>query len=896
MKQLFYLFLLISFASCKKFGSKHVLYFDKMNFQNTINFGDSSDVIIKEFSKNNIEIIKKNDSFLINVNEPVYFKIDNATQNIFDLSSIDAIEYKGLSISKAMLNQQLDKIYSNKKFFADNQNYLPLKYFLLFFTKLDSNQKIKSIISHDLNKLILLDDDIDLIVNGKRIGYEHKYSVPKSSFKIEFYNPIYYQIYRGKNKGDNYLYVDSISGHSKVLSAYNNFGASEFLVSQTIKGLQLEYDKPYMDIVSQSDLDKLISTNNNLPISLTQNYLKTNDANSLEIKSYSYNKPTIVASWNGRTLEKHIPELTIKKLNLLWIFIFFLPLFTTLLFVLWRLKKSKFIAAVYDNSLSFHGNTENTFWLPYFKKLILIICGFLLIRCLISYSLFITEPNYHYFLPMQIVLIPFILLVIFNTWHMFNYVNGIKELNESVKKEMSKSFKKEFFIQILFHFILIFLLLIVNKFYFTDILVNQIKFDFKSGLSIFKIASNSSLSPLFSLLFIYFVSSLLIFFLKTNRFGKFIKGGVIIFLFILSLTLKNSYSFVVLLLFLFVNGSNFINSLYNKTLGEINIIECILNFTCRSLEFIFSFVSNKMNKKSMFMNFTKTTLISYNENKVIFGKYVTSLILITCIFFWQGDQGYIINLLPLILALFWLVSNVTVNTKSNMNIVKEYTQIQNKRMNWITGITFLLFILVAKTYANYSVDIEGRTSARLTAVYDFNNMEDIGLKKTESISQWFVVMGKYVWPSTNVINETEFHSVVSGNSDPIVINDLSFSINISSLFGMGSILFYCFLILLWVLLFKYVNKSIFTPLPDFNSNTNKYINLHNISIIKAACLFYLIFSGLWLILSYWSLFPFTGRLILGLGQDSVAEVLEFCTIFSIFGLTFNKQTSFNSHA
>jgi hypothetical protein len=39
--------------------------------------------------------------------------------------------------------------------------------------------------------------------------------------------------------------------------------------------------------------------------------------------------------------------------------------------------------------------------------------------------------------------------------------------------------------------------------------------------------------------------------------------------------------------------------------------------------------------------------------------------------------------------------------------------------------------------------------------------------------------------------------------------------------------------------------------------------------------------------------PFTGRLILGLGQDSAAEVLEFCAIFSVFGFTFNQKTTLN---
>ena len=893
MKQLLYLILLINFASCKKFEQKNVLYFDKMNFQNKITFGDSSDVIMQAFSKNNITISKVDDNLSINVKDPVYFKIDNVTQNIFDLSSIDAIEYKGYSISKAKLDEQLNKIYSNKKVLSDNQNYLPLKYFLLLFKKSDSIQNIKSIISHDLNKFILLDDDINLLVNGEKIRYKHKFSIAQNSFKIEFYNPIYYHIYRGNNKDNNYLYVDSISGHTKVVSAYNNFGASEFIVSQTTKGLQVEYDKPYIDIVSKSDLDKLVTVNNNLPISLTQNYLKTNDANAHEVKSYSYNKPPIIASWYKGELENTIPELIIKEINILWIFVFFLPLIITTIFVLWRINKSKFVSTLYDNSLNFHGNTENTFWLPYLKKLVLIVCGFLLIRGLISYSLFITEPNYHYFLPMQIVMMPFILLIIFNTWNIFNYLNGLKEITDKTKKEMSGLLKKELSIQIIFHVILISLLILINKYYFTNILMNQLKFDFKSGLSTFKLATNSSLSPLISLLFMYIVSTFFILFLKSNRSSNLIKWVLIVSLFILSLALKNSYSFVVLVLFLLINGSNFIDAHYLKTLGKINLIERILKFICDRLEIIFAFVSNKLHTKNNFLNFSKSTLDNFNANNVFIRKYIASLLLLSGICLWQGDHGYIINLLPLVLGLFWLLSNVTASKNLNMNIVNEQTQKQNAKMNWITGIAFLLFILLAKTYAHYSVNMEGRTSARLTAVYDFNNMEDIGLRKTESISQWFVVMGKYVWPSANVINESEFHSVVSGNTDPIVINDLSFPINISSLFGKGSLLFYCFLILLWVLLFKYVNKSTFTPLPDFNNNTNKYISLHHISILKSAGLFYIIFSGLWLILSYWSLMPFTGRLILGLGQDSAAEVLEFCTIFSVFGFTFNQKTSLN---
>ena len=127
------------------------------------------------------------------------------------------------------------------------------------------------------------------------------------------------------------------------------------------------------------------------------------------------------------------------------IFLFFLPLTITVFFILWQLKNSNFISTLYDNSINFHGNNENLFWLPYLKKLILIVCGFLCIRGLISYSLFITKPNYHYFLPMQIIMMPFILLLIFNTWHLFNFANGMKKQSSDKLKKMYNLLKIDFF-------------------------------------------------------------------------------------------------------------------------------------------------------------------------------------------------------------------------------------------------------------------------------------------------------------------------------------------------------------------------------------------------------------------------------------------------------------------
>ena len=205
MKQLFYVILLITLSSCKKIGSNHVLYFNKMNFQDKITFGDSSDVIIKEFPKNNISISIINNRFSINVKEPVYLKLNDNTQNIFDLSSIDSIIYRGMSISKTQVDNEIKKIYSKNKFSVDNQNYLPLKYFLLLFPKIDSSEKVKSIISHDLKKFILLDDNIHLVIKGKREKYQHNFSRSLNSFKIEFYDPIYWSTYRGENKDENYF-------------------------------------------------------------------------------------------------------------------------------------------------------------------------------------------------------------------------------------------------------------------------------------------------------------------------------------------------------------------------------------------------------------------------------------------------------------------------------------------------------------------------------------------------------------------------------------------------------------------------------------------------------------------------------------------------------------------
>ena len=49
----------------------------------------------------------------------------------------------------------------------------------------------------------------------------------------------------------------------------------------------------------------------------------------------------------------------------------------------------------------------------------------------------------------------------------------------------------------------------------------------------------------------------------------------------------------------------------------------------------------------------------------------------------------------------------------------------------------------------------------------------------------------------------------------------------------------------------------------------------------------LVGSGLWLIGSYYNIVPFTGRLIFGLGQDSIAEVFETIFLFAYMGLISN---------
>jgi hypothetical protein len=46
----------------------------------------------------------------------------------------------------------------------------------------------------------------------------------------------------------------------------------------------------------------------------------------------------------------------------------------------------------------------------------------------------------------------------------------------------------------------------------------------------------------------------------------------------------------------------------------------------------------------------------------------------------------------------------------------------------------------------------------------------------------------------------------------------------------------------------------------------------------------LVSSGVWLVLSYYNVLPFTGRLVYGMGQDSVAEMLETIFLFGFMGL------------
>lgn len=105
------------------------------------------------------------------------------------------------------------------------------------------------------------------------------------------------------------------------------------------------------------------------------------------------------------------------------------------------------------------------------------------------------------------------------------------------------------------------------------------------------------------------------------------------------------------------------------------------------------------------------------------------------------------------------------------------------------------------------------------------------------------------------------------------------------------------IISLWIILTICVFKMTLIPYSKYDyadreNRTKENNQLTTFGILRLIALSYFLGSGIWLLLSYYNIVPFTGRILFGLGQDSVGEILETMILFITFGLIYNKKDKY----
>ena len=885
------LLILAIFSSCNKFSKKTIFSFNELSFNQTVNLGDSSDIIINKLPRNSITISKnKNDEFHIELKEPLYIKLNNDTKNKISLDTVNELKIKNNIINKSQLNSLLDDIERKNWLTNFDQNYLSLKILLLKLNPQSDTSGIKSIISRTNNVIILLDNNT--IVNST-CKANLQFDVKGKELKVECYSTNEYSNYYAnpKNKSKHFLYLDSNSHHILVRPLYTHFGSSELIFTCSGSNtLNVIFNKPYQFVIDNKIINNLTSRNKNIPLSLIQDFRGLDPMENIVIPKFSATQLTTVLNINTNDEIKINENFKVKSFNLLTLIICLMPLCLSFAFIIFMFNKSKFLNLLFQQVTYMSEITERKYWQKYFPRLTIIIAIYFLYRLLIAYNLYITAPYFTHFLPMQITIVPLALLFIFQLWVHFIKSYSIEENVILNKFNFGKENLK--FNIYLFSFIglIIIIICIIQNKLFGGILQNQLKFDFYlvSIKQLFTSVMSSSISPLLILLLtmiLFYLSKLI----PNTVFKYGAKNSLVIkvILLIPVFILNNAYSSILLLFFVISTIIDYQNEFqYNRYLDKllyliIDLIKVVIKSIINLINKLIKLIKRKPFSLELF-----DTLLIHNLN--LFKIVIFNSILVFSVAIFKGDFGYIINTLPLILSVFWIIFITTKNPNQNINLAKEEHQKSMKSLLAVFIVILIFFAGIGYMFAKFTTSSEGRSSARFTALYRFENMEGQGLKKTEGISQFFVVLGKYLLPTANVIEEQKFHSTISGNYDPIVINDLSFPVNTGLLWGRLSLLIYALLIITWIYLFRIVHLATFLPSEKYNLNGRESY-LHSFGIVKIICLFYLIGSGTWLLLSYFSILPFTGRLLFGFGQDSVAELLETIIIFTCFGLLYNKN-------
>ena len=259
-----------------------------------------------------------------------------------------------------------------------------------------------------------------------------------------------------------------------------------------------------------------------------------------------------------------------------------------------------------------------------------------------------------------------------------------------------------------------------------------------------------------------------------------------------------------------------------------------------------------------------------------------------------SDNGYLITIFGILLALVF-VSFLSVPLRKHA--LHFYSKLSSFKKIGITLLVAVLLLTGTKYFITNIMqtdeDIEVLTTSdrRFSLFIDFEKYRAIGTRKTEGDTEFFANMahyGKNAHKSKPVKyglldQEVDINSNISLPGYPIATNDLNPLVGLIGPLGKPVVII---LFLVWgILLYMPLTKLINAP----SRNAYHNINLSGIIRLFAACV--LVGSSFYMLMALMGKLPFTGRLIYGLGVDSVAEPIETMVLFILMGLKLHHHKS-----
>ena len=255
-----------------------------------------------------------------------------------------------------------------------------------------------------------------------------------------------------------------------------------------------------------------------------------------------------------------------------------------------------------------------------------------------------------------------------------------------------------------------------------------------------------------------------------------------------------------------------------------------------------------------------------------------------------ADKGYFTNYLGIVVLTmaFYLITYKYQSGSPNVGDYKANT----KERRWVTGavVGVLALAILAPNIVSACTDADevdySRSTRRFHMFSQFEKYRDSGYRYAVSDTEFMTVMMHYMYNTSGADPLSPEHHIlhpsVSTGQSPVVLNDVSLQAAFLGTYGLGAYLVY------FGLLALLAAAVILYSIPRSTQRGSVPLDVRMVWRLLAMMMW--VGTSVYLYCSYTGHFPFTGRLNLGFGIDSVGEALESTMLLAFMTATCLTQS------